>query len=344
MGSFVTDLLPRLWGGARDEDNELLVQIPGVNAPVPAPVPDPNLADQTVADFDIAKRQEGGRADKDIEGALDRQDAQRELMKKLDVIKPDQKGPRLPNQVTQAELEHYALVYSNVRMGRGDLTIDASKSDDPKQYKRDMMDDVGDLMQTTSGREMLDTLSNNVGAGKDDKGNWIHRHTTVGPFLDKEGNVERSNSNEQAIAPLDQPEAGHNARFANGKPGVGTDARVHVNPNMDVDGSRSDVILFHELAHALADTTGVRAEEWVKEDDFPGDANTAKDAAAFKPRYEHQAAGLGKFRNDRITENAYRKERRRLALTGKGLAGDLTMSQRENYTEDPAPYSPVFGL
>lgn len=260
------------------------------------------------------------------------------------MIEPDAKGPRLPNQVTQAELEHYARVYSNIRLGRGDLTIDARTSKDPAQYQRDMMDDLGDLMQTGAGREMLDTLSNNVGAGKDDDGHWIHRHTTLRPFLDKAGEVDRSNSDEQPIAPLDQPAAGLDARFADGTRGVGTDARVRVNPNLDVDGARSDVILFHELAHALADTTGVRAPEWVVAQDRPGDANTAKDAAMFVPRTEHQAAGLGMFRDDRLTENAYRRERRQLATSGKGMAGDLTMPTRDNYRDEPEPYTSVFGL
>jgi hypothetical protein len=332
-------LPPGPWNGARDESNELLEQIPGVNAPV-APFEQFTEA-QTIADYEAGVKQQPWAKD-DVTGLIDRQLAQRELRAKLNVIGPNHKGPTLPNQITEEELQHYALVYSNVRLGRGDLTIDASTSDDPEQYKRDMMDDIGDIMQTASGRQLIDTLANNT-RGKDANG-WIHRHTTLRPMLDEHGDVDATNANERSLGDINNPAEGYEARFKDGRPGVGTNTLVSINPNMDIQGSRSDVILFHEMVHALADTQGVQAWATVEESDRPGDANVAKDAAKHKPRTEHQAAGLGKFANDPITENAYRRERRALALSGKGMAGDLNMSQRENYTDNPEPYRPFFGL
>lgn len=108
VGGPVHSFLPRsLWGGARGEDGEFVHQMPGVNAPVDLPAP--MTAGQSIADFNAAVALEGRNAtEADIEGALDRQLAQRELGKKLQVIGKNHAGPRAPNQVTQAELEQLA--------------------------------------------------------------------------------------------------------------------------------------------------------------------------------------------------------------------------------------------
>ena len=101
----------------------------------------------------------------------------------------------------------------------------------------------------------------------------------------------------------------------------------------DIMQTESGRALIQKLAN---NTNGKDA----RDNSSPG---TAKDAANFKSRQEHQAAGLGKYASSSISENAYRRERRKLAYTPQGMPGDLTMPTRDNYSEPPTPYSPFFG-
>lgn len=98
---------------------------------------------------------------------------------------------------------------------------------------------------------------------------------------------------------------------------------------------RSDVALYHELVHSYHDTRGttdappVDAMDGMRRElrrgNFGGaldeilhpDPNIASDAAAGLNRYEHQAAGLGVHADNPISENAYRRERNGVALSGK---------------------------
>jgi hypothetical protein len=300
---------------------------PGVNAPVAKPPPGHQLP------ADIAKQREA---------------AEKELAARFTIVDAKKKGPRAPNEITAAEFHKLAATYSDIQAGRGDLTIDPSKSKDPDQYRADMMNDIADIMQTKSGRELIEDLSN--AQVKDEHGKLVHRHTTLQPGLDLAGNVDPTRAQENAT----DNKFGKGHRNLDGSAGVGIDTTIDINPNMDVvaldennkvtSRMRSDVVLYHEMVHAYTDTHGITANGDVKANEtkysglpFPlnmiNDPNVEHDVntAYGVRREEYQAAGLGEFSNDRMTENAYRRERNQLAGTGKGLPGDLLMEQRERY-------------
>ncbi|MCA9675743.1 MAG: hypothetical protein H6709_21250 [Kofleriaceae bacterium] len=293
-------------------------------------------------------------------GAIDRVGARADLDSKFTVVPDDYAGPRTPNMVTADEYDHVVRTYSNIRLGRTDLKIDGSTAKDPAQYQADMMDDIGDIMQTSSGRTLIDRLSDNTN-GVDASGNPIHHSTTLRPRLDASGNPDNSNAGESGNS-----SPGIGAPFADGTHGVGGDTSIAMNPNMDVSAGggtwRSDVALYHEMVHAMHDTAGTTDVSTVAADDgvtrelnhgnlwgavgemVNPDPGNASDAAFGLNRYEHQAAGLGLYADDPITENAYRAERNGVAFSGQGLPGDLTMPQRDRYVGYTGTYTPFFGL
>lgn len=299
-------------------------------------------------------------------GVADRAQAKKDLAGKFQVIDKDYKGPKLPNMVTQEEFDKVARNYSDIRLGRSDLKIDGSTSADPKKYKADMMNDIATIMQTESGRKLVGKLSDNVN-GVDAVGKPIHRTTTLLPRLGADGKPDNSNAGESGDS-----SPGVGSPFADGKHGVGGDTTIAMNPGMDVVAGggtfRSDVALYHEMVHAMHDTAGTTDSSQVTEQDsalrefkkgnFSGgineilhpDAGVASDAAFRRAdgtglnRYEHQAAGLGLYKDDPITENRYRAERNAVALSGKGAPGDLLMPQRDRYVGYSGTYTPFFGL
>ena len=314
---------------------------------------------QGISDFTSGFANEGLAGLLDVSGMMDRSDARRDLAKKFDVV-GNSADAVLPNQVTAAEYADIARTYSNIRLGRTDLQLDGSATSDPDQFNADMMDDIGDIMQTRSGRELVGKLSNNT--NRDEDGNLVHRTTTLSPNLNDHGAPDNSN----AHADIDH-EPGVGAPFADGQPGIGADAGVRMNPNMDVRGKkvryRSDVGLFHELVHTLHGTQGtndmsqvqatdgvagaLRRGDWVGAvGELMNPENMRIDARPDRglTRHEHQAAGLGLYANDPLTENVYRRERNQVALSGKGMGGDLLMQQRQRYSKSDAWYTPFFGL
>ena len=286
-------------------------------------------AGQTLGDLGRGVAQEGVLSLMfDRRGMMDRQQAQRELAGKFDVVPDDHTGPRLPNQVTETEFQdRIARTYSDIRLGRADLKIDGSSSKDPEQFQEDMMDDVGDIMQTKSGRAMVNELAYNTN-GVDERGRPIHRTTTLTPNLDRFGNPDTSNAFENGDS-----SPGNGSPFPNGRPGVGSDATVRIMPNVpSISGMRSDVVLFHELAHAYHDTKGTTDMSKVEASDgIPGDASFRHRDGSRLARYEHQAVGLGIHSKDPFTENRYRGERNDVAASGKGMSDDATMPQRDRY-------------
>ncbi len=258
--------------------------------------------------------------------------AEKELAGRFVINDNKKKGPRLPNEITSAEFHQLAGTYSDIRLGRGDLTIDPGKSNDPGQYRADMMNDIGDILQTKSGRYLVERLHD--AQAMDDNGEMIHHHTTLTPALGVGDKPDTDNTREEGT--------NQNLGFGSHKddalrtPGIGTDALVYANPNMDVidhDRSgnsigrmRSDVAVYHELVHAYTDTHGFTEFGKVAN---PG---TDLDIDGLPPsRSEYQAAGLGEFAGNFLTENTYRDERHGVAKSGKGMAGDALMPQRERY-------------
>ena len=342
---------PDFVGRALDQLVTPVPQTPGVNAsvPIPAPVQD----DPTQAPGHFIENMMTGRADlmtslMNPEVVRDRMRAERELAGRFQIVDGKTKGPRLPNQVTRAEFQQLANTYSDIRLGRGDLTIDAGRAKDPAQFKADMMDDIADLLQTKSGRAVIQGL--NDATNIDENGDLVHRKTKLMPYLKSPTDNTPDYENADEIG--DNRE-GFGTLAADGTPGVGSDTKVRINPNHDVietaendEGHtvevgrmRSDVALFHELVHAYTDTRGITDGGFVHRNDGrerkPGskpDPNVVLDADSGIRGAEHQAAGLGKYKGHLLTENTYRRERNELGKAGRGMAGDLLMPQRSGYS------------
>jgi hypothetical protein len=317
--------------------------------------------------------QEGLGAVFDPFGALDRQQAQGELADRFQVVGDDFVGPRLPNQVSQQEYQDLCRNYSDIRMGRGDLTIDTAGLGDEQAeaYRSGVMTDIASMLQTQSGRGEIAGLSNNVlvdDAGNTRNGIWgmelpwglgdpIHRHTTItGLYQDANANKDRT---DDVGAPIDttngyaDPEdLDDMSRRADGSRGAGTDVTIRYNPGVNVLENaglsdpwlpfRSDVLLAHEMRHAMHETQGTMDSSMV--DATTGDG-VADDAGRHR-RWEHQAVGIGLYANDPMSENAYRAERALLGAAGSpGVrTGDVGMPQRGTYSvhRPPAP-APVPG-
>ena len=313
--------------------------------------------------------QEGMTGLGDLSGAVDRQHAQEELSNRFSVVPDDFVGPRLPNQVTQSEYQQVAHTYSDVRLGRGDLSIDASGIGanygmTADQYRQGALDDVAAMMQTGSGRREIEALHNNT-PQRDASGNPIHRHTTMVPLMAADGSMRRDNG-------FAAPDGVGAAQTINpdgtlGAAGAGTDVHIRYNPGVNIwDGdpqnatnawagqTRSDVLLAHEMSHAVRQTAGTVDDRAVQQSDAPGDAGVLIDANYTDidgnplGRVEHQAVGIGLSSGDDMTENAYRRERRAMAdahsvglIDGRpGMGeGDAALVERDSYVGRPAPAS-----
>src|SRR5438128_735919 len=97
----------------------------GVNAPVAKGPPPPQLAPMAPLPTP------GHFIENAIKVAQDRTAAEKELAGRFVINDGKKKGPRLPNEITSAEFHQIAGTYSDIRLGRGDLTIDPGKSKDP---------------------------------------------------------------------------------------------------------------------------------------------------------------------------------------------------------------------
>ena len=296
-------------------------------------------------------------------GMMDRQAAQRELADRFQVVGDDFVGPRLPNQVSQAEYERICGMYSDIRLGRGDLTIDPSALGTPEEqqaYRDGAMGDIANMLQTQNGRDLITRMHNNT-PQTDAAGNPVHRHTTMVPLLAADGTRDLTNG----YAAPDGPGSTRtvNADGTLGAAGAGTDVHIRYNPGVNIGDAypqlttggnnpwlgdfRSDVLLMHEMNHAMHQTAGTGDPTQVTATDNPlnaTDPEMANDAGI--RRIEHQAVGLGRYANDPMTENAYRAERRLVAASGTGArAGDATMNQRTSYIphNPPAAAAPGAG-
>lgn len=328
---------------------------------------------QTLGDFGRGVSQEGLGGMLDPRGMMDRQAAQRELSSRFQVVGDDFIGPRNHNQVSQAEYQNIARTFSNVRMGRGDLSIDTSQITDEAQaktYKDGAMVSIADMMMTTSGRQQINNLSNNV--SRDDAGNArhglpgsdpttlpfgleqalpeTHRHTTIRPLfndtnndnnLTNDGHTAADYFNGNAFADAEGAHGEHGAIDTSGRSkwsrdattnarGLGTNSTIWWNPTANVGNcNRSDVILAHEMQHALQETQGTMARGT-----FTDPSGADPDSGSIR-NFERQAVGLSRSDTptgghypgdpDGCTENTYRTERNELGL------GDH-FAQRTNYS------------
>lgn len=297
---------------------------------------------QGLGDLGRGLSQEGLAGVLDPVGMMDRQQAQRDLSDRFQVVPDDFVGPRNHNQVSQAEYEEITRTFSDIRLGRGDLTIDTSEMTDPAQaqrYRDGAMSSIADMMMTTSGRAQIGNLSDNVASNDDGTartnaaGDPIHRHTTIralyndtngdGNWLN-DGTTEANYRSNNAVATaygahgetgatLDTTGYGTwNRDAATGARGAGFDSTIWWNPNVQAGNcDRGDVILAHEMQHALHETQGTMA------------AGTYSGAGPDNGRirnYERQAVGIPHTGThypgdpDGCTENTYRSERNQLGL------------------------------
>ena len=301
---------------------------------------------QGIGDIGRGFEQEGLSGLLDPSGMIDRQQAQRDLSTRFQVLPDDFVGPRLSNQVSQAEYEQIAHTFSDVRMGRGDLRVDGSTFDganadtERANYEQGAMDEVANMMMTTSGRRQIDNLSDNVlrdDAGDARRSLWglgpeQHHQTTIVPLFGTQ------TVNPDGTTSYADPGAGNHTaanlrtdngyadavdrtamlRQADGSRGDGTDVNIRWNPDTHL-GARSDIILAHEMEHTINETQGSMAT---------GTLGGAGPDAGFQ-NWERQAVGLTRSDSptgghypgdpDGCTENTYRSERNQLGLGERWL-------------------------
>ena len=335
---------------------------------------------QTWDDMKKGMAQEGAMGFlKDPVGVMDRQQAQRELGNRFQVVADDYKGVRASNTVSQAEYQRICRTYSDIRLGRGDLTIDEDAKDkktggklktkeEREAYRSGALNDIATMLQTGSGRREIDHLQNAVAMGDDGKarrslwgfGPQIHHHSTMVPLLNADGTYDRTNGYAAPTGSGSRREI--NADGTLGKRGSGSDVDIRYNPGVNIwdndpqeatnvwaGQTRSDVLLAHEMNHAVHQTQGTLDPNDVQATDDASNATNPSmkiDQDAGIGRREHQAVGIGQYKSDDMTENAYRRERRQMAdlgavgqVTGRPGMGDsdAVMIERDTYAGRPAP-------
>jgi len=294
-------------------------------------------AGQTIDDLGRGLQQEGIFGLFDIGGMLDRQEAQRELAGNFKVV-PDGTPGGAENQVTQEQFEKIARTYSDIRMGRSDIKFDlpAGMSDtDADAYRNGTMKDIGRILETKTGRELIGELSDN------ERPDGSHRTTYLEGKSSDPRNAETT--------------GGAGAEGTDAHPGAGSDSHIHYDPGSiwlpeagATNGEpwlpmRSDVQLYHELTHSYHQTHGTAASGKVTKESLDaahvGEFDLSRTDIDYDvDRLEQQSVGIGEFTHEQYTENAYRAARARLGAAGGpgvvgGVGGDVGMEQRDTYSE-----------
>lgn len=265
---------------------------------------------QSIGDLGHAVQQEGVGALGDIMGALDRQDAQRDLASRFNVgmgdgITPTGEGE---NDVTQEEFLAIARQYSDIRRGNTQIELDfATPGADPKRtatLENRTMADIGDIMQTRVGRDLIGDLAN-------------------GEFKTKIG--EEATDNARGGGQNSETEDAYLYNYAMYQPGEN-----HFPGKGDY---RSDVTLFHELTHAYHSMKNDVALDYVSSQGLT--PPVAGDEGQKIQRNEYQAVGLGGFAANKYTENAYRAARMGMTSGNRTLGQkDWMLGSRDRYTHD----------
>jgi len=222
----------------------------------------------------------------DMRPMIEQAAARTMLAGKLEVIPDEQPGLRLPNQVSPDEFERMSHMYADIMGGRSDLKIGGTMDDGSKyapatrlddkeleKFRSGALGDIATLMQTESGRELLEKL-----AYTGDK----HHVTTIDPASNKR--------RPHAAGDKDASEV----YYAPGE-------------SWDKEGIdfRSDANLYHELTHAYHDVIDDQAHGEVH-------PVHRYDANNHVQRFEYQAVGLDGEGDPILNENNYRSERRDL--------------------------------
>jgi hypothetical protein len=77
---------------------------------------------------------------------------------KMNAMRPKAKAGLPSNSIGDDELHTMAIIYSNLELGNGALSIDTSAMKDPEkamEYRQKLLEDVTALMQTPEGRDAL---------------------------------------------------------------------------------------------------------------------------------------------------------------------------------------------
>lgn len=325
-----------------------------------------SLADEQKALADLSKNAGGdGASQKELEDKKQdlqaRIDANNALKDKFKIVDGEPGKDAGPNVMTREQYEKVVKQYSDISQGKGDIKIDTAgmSEEEAKKFKEGTMADIGSILQTKEGRDMLGKLQDNTGSELDSNGKPVHKSTTIGQSYkpewvpdpnrpgefkvneDAKGNTVYAtdpNTGKKIPSPDDclnepaDPSADPERAIKDdkGKAGLGMDARAMYTPGQDAMGTRSDVALFHELKHAHDMTTGQ-----MDYSDVDASSGVPKDAAGGVRSTEHQAVGLGNYK-DRATnpwtENAYREARNKIGEGDTGVReGDKGMEQRQSY-------------
>lgn len=247
------------------------------------------------------------------------------LRDRFEIVADDFKGPRAGNQLTRAEYDRVLRQYADIEAGRTDIKFSARDSRDPN-FKKGVMKDFGTLMQTPSGRALLESLANNP------NGNSL----TVQVNRDAAGRPDTSNAYADASDPTQR------FRWGDGR-GVPSTISYVPGQGVDIPGGtskwlplRGDVVLFHELAHAMHITRGTMNDRIVtlKEGAAPIDVQSRIRNS------EYQAVGLGQYKDAPISENVYRAERNGLKGRKGALDSDGKLNRRTEYVVQVAAAAP----
>jgi hypothetical protein len=261
---------------------------------------------------------------------VDRIDAQLELADRFEIIDDDMVGI-MPNQVSQAEFEQIATLYSDVRRGSTNLQIDDTGlgKEDAASFQAQAMSDIADMLTTESGRGLVDDLAYGTVDGRDE--------TTL---ITKSANPQSAGT---------EPAFGE--KWSESIDGTGVSTNVFYG-GIDLDmadshpdyatapyrQSSSDTVLFHELSHALhmrngelagtVDPGGRSSTDKIGADQamIPNDLGVAEE--------EYITVGLGGLGGS-FTENAYREERS--LVTGTHIPLRLDYNGPGLPAENPAP-------
>lgn len=219
----------------------------------------------------------------------DRAAAAEELKAKFHVGEGSEEGKA---GVSEEEYARIVALYSDIRMGKTQLKLDTSGLDEDaaKAFRDGTMGDLSTMMQTESGRQLLDELAHGnkghqttIGAtkGDPDTGAWL-------PGLDM-GDVDDRWKLHHAL---------HDGSGANSSVSYQPGQTVHTKHDGDI---RSDIVLYHELTHAWHNGNGQNAQ------------GAVSGADGVSVGYEEfEAAGMGPWSDARFSENRYRGERDRM--------------------------------
>lgn len=214
-----------------------------------------------------------------------------------------------PNAVSQEEFDKIAKLYSDIRAGNSDIKFDTRGMTPEKaaELKKKALDDMGTMLTTPAGRKLLGELADNESVDPNDPTKTLHHRTTL-RLTDSAFEENDCDAKGMAAARAARDKAaGDEIEKRSTTPGVGNDAEVTIHPGLTktLDGpgveSTGDTALFHELVHAHHITHGTKIHSSQVVTDEGRDQGQNME--------EWATVGLGRFANDELTENEYRRQR-----------------------------------